>query len=346
MPDILARGGLQIKVCVRTYRLFFVSRSEDIMVRVSSRQERIGARKAVESRNEKRRKWLEDYASVHVKDEPQSATAEVAPKPPPVPSSQSLVPSGSAPQTPVEAVPPVVTKDVEMEIAKEKKLEGTVHTAPQDDPVEAAVAIAAVGPAPEPDPEDITMDNTALTPQLVSREASGLASITPAAPEPSRGTEDAVIPSPTPVPSAPTSDSLPVGSLTPATTSALPLAPPEASSTVRRPSSASKSPAQRGPTTSELEPAATPVAATASALGTHRPPRGEVHASKLAAAPATESALPSVPMPLAQAFTTAAPDSRLEGSAPHPPTSSEPVPLPNVPERDPPSEAPPTSSSS
>ena len=36
MPDIVARGGLQIKVCVRTYRLFFVSHSEDIMVRLSS----------------------------------------------------------------------------------------------------------------------------------------------------------------------------------------------------------------------------------------------------------------------------------------------------------------------
>lgn len=61
LPDILARGGLEIKVCVRTYRLFFVSHTEDFLLRATNKEEREISRKRVNYKNAKRRKWLEKY---------------------------------------------------------------------------------------------------------------------------------------------------------------------------------------------------------------------------------------------------------------------------------------------
>ncbi|EIW53682.1 uncharacterized protein TRAVEDRAFT_40224 [Trametes versicolor FP-101664 SS1] len=63
MPDILACGRLQIKVCVRTYRFFFIPPSEDVVIRLSSAQERADPHVLVERRTAKRKKWMEDYAS-------------------------------------------------------------------------------------------------------------------------------------------------------------------------------------------------------------------------------------------------------------------------------------------
>ena len=59
-PDFYARGGLEIKVCVRTYRLFYVSRTEDVLWRVpsSSESERASARLA--ARDAARTGWLEE----------------------------------------------------------------------------------------------------------------------------------------------------------------------------------------------------------------------------------------------------------------------------------------------
>ncbi|EPQ53755.1 hypothetical protein GLOTRDRAFT_139874 [Gloeophyllum trabeum ATCC 11539] len=39
LPKIAARGGLEIKVCVRTYRLFFVSHTEDVLFRTKTQEE-------------------------------------------------------------------------------------------------------------------------------------------------------------------------------------------------------------------------------------------------------------------------------------------------------------------
>ncbi|KZT20179.1 hypothetical protein NEOLEDRAFT_1182706 [Neolentinus lepideus HHB14362 ss-1] len=39
LPKIAARGGLEIKVCVRTYRLFFVSNTEDVLFRMRAPEE-------------------------------------------------------------------------------------------------------------------------------------------------------------------------------------------------------------------------------------------------------------------------------------------------------------------
>lgn len=59
--DFYARGGLEIKVCVRTYRLFYVSRTEDVLWRTpsSAENERAKARFAV--REAIRVRWLENF---------------------------------------------------------------------------------------------------------------------------------------------------------------------------------------------------------------------------------------------------------------------------------------------
>ncbi|KAI0707538.1 hypothetical protein C8T65DRAFT_696013 [Cerioporus squamosus] len=181
MPDILARGGLQIKVCVRTYRLFFVPRSEDIMVRISSRAERADARKLAASRSEKRKKWLEDYAARTLKDEPQSATAEAPQK--------LLAPTASTPTETYEAAPEVPphseVPDVPMELVQEQKEQeptATVHTVPQDDAVEAAAAAAVVGPAPDPDSADGDVPMTDATPDVPPVQSSDV--VPPRSPAP------------------------------------------------------------------------------------------------------------------------------------------------------------------
>ncbi|KAL7283979.1 hypothetical protein ACG7TL_001251 [Trametes sanguinea] len=172
MPDILARGGLQIKVCVRTYRLFFVSHSEDVMVRLSTAEERTQARRLVEKRNDKRKQWLADYANRVITGGTQQATDAPTPVAPSAPTpnpaaTATPVPEAPAPTLttedgePASVVPPAETAaDTEMMVEKQSQPEresgATVHTAPQDDVAEAAAAIAAViAPSIEPDPEDV-----------------------------------------------------------------------------------------------------------------------------------------------------------------------------------------------
>ena len=58
-PDIYARGALEIKVCVRTYRLFFVSKTEDVLWRKVSAGETAQAHARLYARNVHRKQWLE-----------------------------------------------------------------------------------------------------------------------------------------------------------------------------------------------------------------------------------------------------------------------------------------------
>jgi paired amphipathic helix protein Sin3a len=58
--DVLARGGLGIKVCVRTYRLFFVPGSEDVLVREPELEEVKATEAVVQRATQKRRGWIED----------------------------------------------------------------------------------------------------------------------------------------------------------------------------------------------------------------------------------------------------------------------------------------------
>lgn len=58
-PDILSRGALEIKVCVRTYRLFFVSKTGDSLWRRFEPGEYDKAMKRLEATNDLRRQWLQ-----------------------------------------------------------------------------------------------------------------------------------------------------------------------------------------------------------------------------------------------------------------------------------------------
>ena len=60
--DFYARGGLEIKVCVRTYRLFYVSRTEDVLWRVQATAERERAAARLVARDAGRMRWLEKLA--------------------------------------------------------------------------------------------------------------------------------------------------------------------------------------------------------------------------------------------------------------------------------------------
>jgi paired amphipathic helix protein Sin3a len=56
--DVLARGGLAMKVCVRTYRLFFVPGSEDVLVREPGTDELAAAAHGAQVAAERREHWI------------------------------------------------------------------------------------------------------------------------------------------------------------------------------------------------------------------------------------------------------------------------------------------------
>jgi len=58
-PEVLARGGLEIKVCVRTYRFFYVSNTEEILWRIPDREEELTANRKLEAKKLLRKKWME-----------------------------------------------------------------------------------------------------------------------------------------------------------------------------------------------------------------------------------------------------------------------------------------------
>jgi hypothetical protein len=61
--DFYARGGLEIKVCVRTYRLFYVSRTEDVLWRILSTPEQERAHARLAARNASRVRRLDKFTS-------------------------------------------------------------------------------------------------------------------------------------------------------------------------------------------------------------------------------------------------------------------------------------------
>lgn len=82
-PDVLAHGGLEIKVCVRTYRLFFVSHSEDSLVRLRSPDEYVVGVKGLKAAATRRRKWLDELAKKTVETPEPVKTASETPMPQP-----------------------------------------------------------------------------------------------------------------------------------------------------------------------------------------------------------------------------------------------------------------------
>jgi paired amphipathic helix protein Sin3a len=58
-PRVVARSGLEIKVCVRTYRFFYVSNTEDVLWRLAEREELKQVNQKLQAKNLARKKWIE-----------------------------------------------------------------------------------------------------------------------------------------------------------------------------------------------------------------------------------------------------------------------------------------------
>ncbi|KAJ7052531.1 hypothetical protein C8F01DRAFT_1033117 [Mycena amicta] len=62
-PNVVTGDGLEIKVCVQTYRLFYVSHSEDFLVKLRSREDVEAISKRVKRKKESRLKWLKEQTA-------------------------------------------------------------------------------------------------------------------------------------------------------------------------------------------------------------------------------------------------------------------------------------------
>ncbi|KAJ7475654.1 histone deacetylase complex, SIN3 component [Mycena latifolia] len=60
-PNVVTQDGLEIKICVRTYRLFYVSESEDYLVKLRTFGDVEAASKQLEKKNSFRQIWLQQH---------------------------------------------------------------------------------------------------------------------------------------------------------------------------------------------------------------------------------------------------------------------------------------------
>jgi len=65
-PYVISESGLEIRVCVLTYRLFYVSNTEDFLWRIPDPQEVRDASAKLDVRTAERRKWIARHDSLSV----------------------------------------------------------------------------------------------------------------------------------------------------------------------------------------------------------------------------------------------------------------------------------------
>ena len=97
-PDVASRSNLEIKVCVRTYRFFYVTNTEDFLWKYRSKAEMESSFKRLKKMNELRQEWTKK-----IEQEPVVPTVTQ-----PAPSAPATVADGAAPTTPAplaEGVP-------------------------------------------------------------------------------------------------------------------------------------------------------------------------------------------------------------------------------------------------
>ena len=76
-PDVLARGSLEIRVCVRTYRLFYVPHTEDFLLHVLGEDEKTIVGEKTEKLREKQRAWAKEVeAGEWLSEQRMDASAE------------------------------------------------------------------------------------------------------------------------------------------------------------------------------------------------------------------------------------------------------------------------------
>ncbi|KAF7375062.1 Histone deacetylase complex, SIN3 component [Mycena sanguinolenta] len=62
-PNVLTQDGLEIKICVRTYRLFYVSASEDYLFKLRTFEQVEAASELLKKGNARRQQWLQEQQS-------------------------------------------------------------------------------------------------------------------------------------------------------------------------------------------------------------------------------------------------------------------------------------------
>ncbi|KAF7330400.1 Histone deacetylase complex, SIN3 component [Mycena venus] len=62
-PNVVTQDGLEIKICVRTYRLFYVSASEDYLFKLRTFEDVEAALTRLEKANQQRQQWLQQIES-------------------------------------------------------------------------------------------------------------------------------------------------------------------------------------------------------------------------------------------------------------------------------------------
>lgn len=75
-PDVLARGALEIRVCVRTYRLFYVPHTEDFLLHILSGDEKAMTGKRKERLKERQQMWAKGVESGEWSERRMATTAE------------------------------------------------------------------------------------------------------------------------------------------------------------------------------------------------------------------------------------------------------------------------------
>jgi len=65
-PNVVTEDGLEIKICVRTYRLFYVSQSEDYLFKLRTFDDVEAASKQLQKKNAARQKWLQQQKTQNV----------------------------------------------------------------------------------------------------------------------------------------------------------------------------------------------------------------------------------------------------------------------------------------
>lgn len=58
-PDVSSRSTLEIKICVRTYRFFYVTNTEDFLWKYRGKDEMESSFKRLKKSDERRREWME-----------------------------------------------------------------------------------------------------------------------------------------------------------------------------------------------------------------------------------------------------------------------------------------------
>lgn len=80
-PDVLARGSLEIRVCVRTYRLFYVPHTEDFLLHVLNEDERAKMEERKERLREKQQAWAREVEAGEWLSERRKNTSAAEPEP-------------------------------------------------------------------------------------------------------------------------------------------------------------------------------------------------------------------------------------------------------------------------